>query len=400
MGLRDYIPKFSFEDMDFTSQIRIAMLLPMIPLLTSETLFFYLIIFAEWKINDAFSVSVTFCCLGIVAYFMFRDKARRSIINLEPITAIHSWSKSISIFDNLLVKEKIPLQEQEIVRPVIFKGPKDGSGIARPLFENHPMIEEIVLERVDGRLVRKTVQTPIRIKPMRMGLHEVILRNPDLMDNLIKSGKYYTEVPYTRSSIAPNGIPYKRAQYIHFFPQQDDFYPVPDQLIVHNAQVLTGSGAVIYAHFLYWGERLEPIPVFLIGSSPQWTEVLQQAIGIKPVLEGSYGDGDDSTDSKSNRMDSLGLELRRDIKATLKLGDTMEAMTYAMLLEGSQRKLEGMLDHNYTVEDQAIGLFGSWNRNRDIIREQRKWDWAKSRKLWVVLIGLIALSAFAWWWFF
>jgi hypothetical protein len=393
MGWKDYIPKLSFEDMDFTSQIRIAMLLPMIPLLVSETLFFYLIIFAEWKINDAFSVSVTFCCLGIVAYFMFRDKARRSITNLEPVTAIHSWSKSISYFENLLVKEKIPLQEQEIVRPVEYKG-------ERPLFENHPEIEDIVLERNNGKLIRKKVRIPIRVKPVKMGFHEIILRNPDLLENLIKSGKYYTEVPYIRSSIAPNNIPYKRAQYIHFFPQQDDFYPVPDQLIVHNAQVLTGSGAVIYAHFLYWGERLEPIPVFLVGASPQWTEIFQQSIGIKPVLEGSYEDGEDANNSYKDRVEDIGAELRMDIKSALKLGDTMEAMTYAMLLEGSQRKLEGMLDHNYTVEDQAIGLFGSWNRNRDIIRENRKWDWVKSRKLWLVILGIIAVSVFAWWWFF
>lgn len=391
MGLFDWIPRISFEDMDFTAQIRIAMILPMIPLIVSETLFFYLILFAEWNIQDAFSVSITFCCLGIVAYFAFRDKVRRGITNLEPITAIHSWSKSVSFFENQLIVRKLPLQEQEVLRPVPYKGDK-------PLFDNHPMIEEIKLVRTEGGLRRQVVEEPLRIKPMQMGLHEVILRNPDLVDRFL-AGKYYTEEVYTRASSAPNGVPYKRVQYIHFFPQQDDFYPVPDQLIVHNAQVLSGSGAVIYAHFLYWGERLEPIPVFLVGASPQWTEVIQQAIGIKPVFTKEIVTEDGKTKEIAN-IEAVGKELRIDIKSALKLGDTNEAMIYAQLLEGTRTQLEGMLDHNYTVEDQAIGLFGTWNRNRDIIREARKYQWIKDRRLWAVA-GFAILSAIAmWWWFF
>ena len=101
MGFWDFIPRFSFEDMDFTAQIRIAMILPMIPLIVSETLFFYLILFAGWNVQDSFSVSISFCCMGIVAYFAFRDKVRRGITNLEPITAIHSWSKSVSFFEKI-----------------------------------------------------------------------------------------------------------------------------------------------------------------------------------------------------------------------------------------------------------------------------------------------------------
>lgn len=371
--------KISFEEMDFASQIRMAMLIPLLPVIMSETLFFYLIIFAEWGVERAFSVSVMFCCLGIVAWYAFKDRVRRAITNFEPMTALLGWSKTCIPYENLLVRERIPLREEEILRPV-----KRDNG--KPIFENHPTIEETVVVKSDklGMHRRKTISVPIEVKSFEMGLNEVILYDEENVKN-IRAGKYSFEVSLVRKAVAPNGIPFGRIQFIHSFPHQDDFFAVPDQMIVHNAQVLGGSGAVIFGIFLYWGERLEPIPVFLVSSSPQWVELVQQSIGMKPVLN---ADGEN---------EALGTSLRRDIESTLTLGDTVKAMTYAQLLEGRTKKLEGMLEHNYTVEDQAIGLFGTWQRNREIITEARKYQWLKNKKMWLYIgIGLLILAGI-WW---
>ncbi len=401
----------------------IAMLLPLIPFVIAYMCFFYFILFLEWDFMYSLGISVGIGSGGFTVYYGYRDRVRKKISNMEGINAILRWGKSLATWENGLILRKIPIREDpykdpfvrvkntqsppnelpgSVITPidaefeVVYdralepKGPlpvhmKDG----KPQFTIAPT-RQIVRWETDAEGVAKRVTRieKIDIKPLRMGMNEILLADPSLVSRILP-GKYATEVSTPNVHWAPNGVPYKKIMFIHPYPAGAEFYNVPDQFVVYEAQLLGGATILIDATFLYWTERTEPIPVFYVTSSPQLTELIQQCIGIKPTL----ANNEDNTER--------GLALRFEISEALKLGDSNQALGLAMLLESRSGTIDSLIEGKREAEDIGIGLASQWNLNRDIIREPRVGLMQKlATRRNIAILSLILLVGIAVWWVF
>jgi len=234
-------------------------------------------------------------------------------------------------------------------------------------------------------------EKPIKIEKIDLGLYEAVLRDPDLRKGFFV-GKFASELVFDVPSIAPNGIPYKRVQFLHLFPQEKDFLRCPDQILFYKTQILNAPCSVLDATFLYWGERTEPIPVCLVTSSPEMTRVIQESTGLKPSLKINDGTVEE------NDLMEYGEDLRMDIEKALKLGDTNEAMGYAMVLKTRTATLQTLSEQNREVGDIAGGVAGRFIKNEEEIFSTRSptqilHNW----KFWVTVVGLILSVVFLWW---
>lgn len=375
-----------FSELSMEQQIALSIIIPVTPFILGQFLFFGLAIFAGYDLLTCLFISSMFTMGGLVLYLFYRDKTRRSVMGMEPFNAIFRWSKSYPTWENQMVLSRNEIRADQIVMPVRYDNK------SRPIFNNPIRVK--VLEKIYDRVRRKTVfkmvEKDLEPQEIKLGLFEVAL-NPEIARNMI-SGKYATEIVMPRRSVAPNGVPYRRAQFLHFYPHQDDFHQCTDQFVVHDAQLINCSSSVIDCTFLFWGERDEPIPLFLVTSSPQLTELIQQSIGIKPLLMENDIEGNE---------ERVGTELRRDIQSAMILGDTNVAMTYAQLVQARNRQIEGLVQDRRDAVDIGISLIGSWKEDMDEIKKFRGFDW--KTQWWKILVlgfGIFLIIAFIYLLFF
>ncbi len=363
-------------------QIVVGALLPFIPVFIGEVLFFVLVMAARVDIMLSFAVSLSFSSFGMVLWYMWRDSVRREIVNYEPINATLRWSREIVTYENQMITGRVSLKDEQIVRPVEYT-----PGANTPSFQSPPTYKKEVLyysQRARG-YIRQVVDVAFQPKSIKIGINEYVVGNPELVESLL-AGKKSAEVNLHHNSVAPNGIPYKKMQFIHNFPYQDDFFLCPDQFVIHQAQFLTDSSSVVDAVFLYWGERGEPIPVFLVVSSPAIADMVQKSIGMKPVLQDKDG----------------GKELRMEIEDAVRLGDATQSIGLAQILRARTNTLQEISDSQGDVEDLGYAAWAEWERNeREIESPIRKaFDLSDWRVLFVVVFGVVTSAAVIWWlWF-
>ena len=371
---------FNFSEMSFDKQIQLGLILPLIPFLFSYTLFFYLVIILEWEMLNALFLSSTSFFIGFITYFMMKDKIRTMGMALEGMDIRLRWSPTVVYWENLMVSGKIPLRDELLLEPV---------KVVDKIPQFKTALTEDAIERRGLRRVR--TKQAIKIEKIDMGLYEAVLRESELRKNFFV-GKFASELTFDVQSVAPNGIPFRKCQFLHLFPQEKDFLRCPDQLLFYKTQILNAPTSVIDATFLYWGERTEPIPVFLITSSPEMTRVIQESIGIKPSLKIKEGmvDEDDSSD--------YGGELRVDIEKAMKLGDTNEAMGYAMVLKTRSATIQTLTEQNREVGDIAGGVLGRFLQNEDeIFNERKPTQIFRNWKFWLGIIAFLLSITFLWW---
>jgi len=369
-----------FSEMPMDKQIAVGMLLPFIPIFIGESLFFVLLIVYRWTVILSFSISFSFSCGGIVLWYMWRDGVRREIRQYEPLNATLFWSKEKVTWENQMIIDRISLKNEATLRATKLDEGK-------PHFENPPVFKKEVLTYNPKRhkYVRETILVPYEPTSVKIGLHEIIVTNPELIENFLVGTKT-TEVILHHNSFAPNGIPYKRIQFIHDFPYQDDFYPCPDQWVVHQAQVLGGASAVIGATFLFWGERGEPIPVFKIQMSPALADITQIAVGIKPMLEESTEDNE------------YGRKLRVEISEAIKMGDSNQAMALAQILKARTNTLQAITEGRKDVEDLALAVMGEWEANeREIEDISPFFDPTNWKHILIAVFGTSIIALGVWW---
>jgi len=374
-----------FSEMPMEQQIAFGMLLPFIPVIIGETLFFYLILFAKMNILMSFSISLSFTVFGLLLWYMWRDQVRREIMEYEPINANLRWTKEIVTWENQMIVNRISLKNEHTLRPVDIDV-KDN--VSYPQFDNPPVFEKEVLyySRKSGTYIRKKL--PLAFKPasIKVGLHNLTVANKEVVENIL-TGKKCTEVHLHHNSFSPSGIPYKKVQFIHYFPYQEDFFLCPDQFVVHQAQVMGGASSVVDAVFLYWGERGEPIPVFLVLSSPALAELVQVSIGMKPAL--ALADGTDNEDATK----AYGTQLRHEIQDAVNLGDAVQSVILQRLLKARTNTLQAMADGQKDVEDLALGLWGDWVANeRDIEDIKPLIDLSNWKHVALLIAGAMVVS--------
>jgi len=417
MGILSFL---DFSELPMDRQIAYSMLIPMIPIIFSETLFFTLIIVYEWNLVIAFSLSFSIMCFGLLGWYMWRDRIRREILSLNPLTAILRWSKDIVTWENQMMLHTIPLKAHRTLRPIEYNNG------GKPLFEKPPTYLQTIKRwsQKAGRYIEKEVEIPFKAKQVEAGLNQILVANNEVVENILY-GKYATEIILHHRSWSPFNIPYQRIQALHFFPQQDDFHECPDQLLIHQAQVLTGSSAVVDMTFLYWGERDEPIPVFLVTSSPELCNLIQEAMGAKMALK-SRIDQDLLTEkilelilkaikekyseaqalSELNEIldymldvdnSEIGEELRYDVEQAVKLGDSNQAVIYASLLEKRTTALEAKAEGEADAVDLAIDMWDTWETNRAEIRKMKGFNYKDPKFLALAFLGVTFLIAVVYW---
>lgn len=418
MGLLGFL---DFSELPMDKQIAYSMLIPMVPIIFSETLFFILIIVYAWDLIIAFSLSFSIMCFGLLGWYVWRDRVRREILSLNPLTAILRWSKEVVTWENQMMLRSIPLKSHRTLRPVEYV---EGN---KPLFEKPPTYTQMIKRwsQKAQSYIEKEVQIPFKAQGVKAGLNQILVANQEVVENILY-GKYSTEIILHHRSWSPFGIPYQRIQAIHFFPEQDDFHPCPNQLIIHQAQVLGGASAVVDMTFLYWGERDEPIPVFIVTSSPELCNLIQEAVGLKPALKSRVNVDDllnkilekvlKANQSEDYTEDDLlselriiidealdvdntqeGESLRYEIDHAIRLGDTSQAITYASLLQKRTQTLEAKAEGEVDVKDLAIGLWDDWEANRAEIRRMKGFNFKDPKFLVLMFLGVSFILAVIYW---
>lgn len=377
---------FDFSELNMAQQMALSIMIPVSPFILGQFLFFGLALFAGYDLLTCLFISSMFTMGGFVLYLFYRDQTRKAVMGMEPFNAIFRWSKSYPTWENQMVLHRTEIRADQIVTPVKYDDQN------RPIFENPIKVKvlEKAFDAIRRREVLKWVERTLVPKELRLGLFDMALM-PDIAGRII-AGKNATEIIMPRRSIAPNGVPYRRTQFLHFYPHQDDFHQCTDQFVMHDAQLINCSSSVIDCTFLYWGERDEPIPVFLITSSPQLTELIQQSIGIKPLLMENDPDGNE---------ERVGNILRKDIQSAMILGDTNIAMTYAQLLQARNRQIEGLTEDRRDGVDVGISLHGAWSDDMAEVHRIKGFDW--KAKWWIFILiglGIIALAGLAYLLFF
>ena len=127
---------FDFSEMPMEKQIAIGMMLPFIPILIGETLFFYLLIAGKMTVMTSFSISLGFSAFGLMLWYMWRDNVRKEILEYEPISATLCWSKEIVTWETQMITKRIELNNAQILRPVTY------SDNNLPIFENPPTYQK------------------------------------------------------------------------------------------------------------------------------------------------------------------------------------------------------------------------------------------------------------------
>ena len=384
MALGDF---FDFSELPMEKQIAFGMLLPFIPVIIGETLFFYLIIFAGMGILTSFSVSLSFTAFGLTLWYMWRDGVRKEIMDYEPINATMRWNKEVVTWENQMITGRVALKNEATIRPVELTEEQ------LPRFKKPPLYKKEVLfySKKEEGYIRREIDVAFTPAKMDIGLFEFTVGNPELVENLL-AGTKTTEVHLHHNSFAPNGIPFRKVQFIHFFPYQEDFYPCPDQFVVHQAQVLGGSSSVVDATFLYWGERGEPIPVFLVLSSPMVADLVQMSIGIKALFKDVEGKTD------LDAMETYGKELRWNIKDAVELGDANQSIILSQLLRTRTNALQAMSEGRKDVEDLAYSIFADWDANEKEIEDIKPWIDLSNWKHIAVIMGIAFIASLGIYW--
>jgi len=408
-------------------QIAIGMMLPFIPVLIGETLFFYLILTETANVLTSFSVSLGTSAFGLMLWYMWRDRVRQEILEFEPINAMIFWSKEIVTWENQMITKRKEIKNVDILRPVTY----DDENL--PQFENPPTYKKeiTVFSKKRGQNIRKVIELPYKPKKIEAGLSEYHIGNPEIVENML-AGWRAVEIHLHHASFAPNGIPYRKMQIIHNFPYSDDFYLCPNQFVVHQAQVLSGSSSVLSLTFLYWGERDEPIPVFHLGYSPAHADLTQISVGLKPKLEAGIDPQKMSQEiieivtntPQSNDPEGVikemqekiqdyiqekivelnekpGKKLRMEIEEAVSLADQSLAMEYAGLLKNRTELLNTQFEHQRDSVSIAMALMNYWEENAQNIENLKgKIDLTDWRVIAGIVGGTILITITGWWLFF
>jgi len=414
-----------FSEMPMDKQIAIGMILPFIPVLIGETLFFYLLIAGQMSIVSSFGISLGFSSFGLMLWYMWRDGVRAEILEFEPINAQLFWSKEIVTWENQMITGKKELNNAQILRPVTYDDE------ALPRFEDPPTYHKQVIRYSTKAkdYIEETIEIPYKPKKVKVGLNEIHVGNKEIIENFLV-GWRCAEVDLHHTSFSPDGMPYRKMQFIHNFPYTDDFYMCNDQFVVHQAQVLSGSSSVNSSIFLYWGERGEPIPVFLVGFSPAHADLIQLAIGIKPQLkiqtdplktaeevmaliqtsltEKNVEDLEmDKIQKKveeillqasSPENEKIGKKLRMEIENAINLGDKGEAMHYAQLLKQRTLALQSRSDTQKDSVEIGLGHWNYWDENLSEIEDIKPMiDFSDWRVIVGIFFSAVILSGIVYW---
>jgi len=178
MGIINRI--LDFSEMPMERQIAIGMLLPFIPILLGESIFFVLLIFYRWSVLLAFAVSFAFSSGGIVLWYMWRDGVRREIVEFEPINAILFWSKEKVTWENQMIIDRVSLRNDATLRANDLKEGK-------PQFLNPPVFKKEVLtyNPKKRQYVREVIEVPFEPEDVQIGLHQIVVSNPEIIEHFL-----------------------------------------------------------------------------------------------------------------------------------------------------------------------------------------------------------------------